>query len=491
MRRPFLLAGAVLLLAAPAHAETLRGALAKAYAGNPVLTGDRARQRAEDENVPLARAPGLPNAGASADYTDNVVRSSNSFSSPRRSVNVGAQLEVPIYRGGAVRNGIRAADTRIEAGRAILRATESSVFSQTVGAYMDVIRDQAVVQLNQANVNVLDVNLRATRDRFEVGDLTRTDIAQSEARLAIARSDLQRAEANLIGSRERYIQLVGEPPIALEPPPPLPGLPASPDDAVDIAEASNPDLVAAARQREAARFDVRVARASRLPRLSGVTGGNYTNFLGSLGSGTTGQDISQSSTAATVGVAATVPLYQGGGPAAQIRQSQARESQLIEQVIAVERDVVAQTRSAYASYEASNRVIQSSQIAVDANTLALEGVRAENSVGTRTILDILDAEQELLNSQVLLVTARRDAYVAGFALLAAMGRAEARDLGLDGGALYDPLLNYERVRGRISDWGDDPAPVPVATRTVDSPAQTPSVPPLPRRQGPPDNVRSQ
>jgi outer membrane protein len=185
--------------------------------------------------------------------------------------------------------------------------------------------------------------------------------------------------------------------------------------------------------------------------------------------------LSSGSSSAAVGVQASFPLYQGGAPAAQIRQAQQRSGQAMEQVIAAERGIVAQTRSAYASWQASNAVIASSQKAVSANSLSLEGVRAENSVGNRSILDILNAEQELLNSKVQLVSAQRNSYVAGFALLAAMGDAEARDLGLDGGALYDPQLNYDRVRRKIWDWSNDPAPQPQSTRTVDTPAQNPEI----------------
>lgn len=477
------LAGAAIALAllpAPAWAETLREALIKAYGTNPTLTGDRARQRAEDENVPLARADGLPSASLTGDYTEILVKPSNSFNSPNRSAQGTAQLQVPIYRGGGVKNAIRAADTRVEAGRAILRGTESSVFSQVVAAYMDVMRDEAVAQLNQANVGVLEVNLQATRDRFEVGDLTRTDIAQSEARLSDARARLQTAQANLIASKERYIQVVGTPPGTLEPPPPLPNLPASPDQAVEVALADNPDLLASIKQREAAKYDVRVAHASRLPRLTAVSGGSYENYLGTLGSDVPGVSVAQNTTSASVGAQLVIPIYQGGAPSAQVRQAQARESQTIEQQIEVERDVIAQTRAAYASWQAAQQVIESAQSAVSANTLSLEGVRAENSVGTRTILDILNAEQELLNSQVLLVTARRDAYVAGFSMLAAMGQAEAQDLGLDGGPLYDPTVNYREARRNIGDWATGPRPEPVATRTVDTPAQNSSVTPLPK-----------
>jgi outer membrane protein len=158
-----------------------------------------------------------------------------------------------------------------------------------------------------------------------------------------------------------------------------------------------------------------------------------------------------------------------------VRQAQARESQAIENVTATERNIVAQARSAYALYRSALEVIASSETAVSAARLSLEGVRAENSVGTRTILDILNAEQELLNAQTNLVTARRDAYVASFNLLAAMGRAEASDLNLDVGTPYDPTANYRRVKGRIFDWDSDPAPVPVGTSTRATPAQDATV----------------
>lgn len=473
-------AATLLLLASSAMpgaagAETLQGALAKAYQSNPTLTGARAQQRANDENVPIRKADGRPNANVDTQYQEQIVKPSRAFLAPDRSVNATANVSVPIYQGGAVRNGVKAAKVRAEGGRADLRATEASIFSQVVGAYMDVIRDSAIVSLNMANVNVLDVNLQATNDRFEVGDLTRTDVAQSESRLALARSDLQTAEANLITSRENYIALVGSPPDDLQPPPPLPGLPASPETAVQVALTDNPDILSAKKLREAARYDVRVAKAGVLPTLSGFAQGSYTHFLGSL------QDISdpnpdQTNKQVVAGATLTIPLYQGGRPAAQVRQNQAREAQAMEQEIEVERGVIAQTRSAYASWQASLQTIQSNQKAVEAANLSLEGVRAENSVGSRTILDILNAEQEALNAKVQLVSARRNAYVAGFSLLAAMGHAEADDLSFDTGALYDPMVNYERVEGKWFDWDFDRASKPQATRTVDTPAQNANVP---------------
>ncbi len=466
---------ALAAMASSANAETLREALQKAYATNPIITGARAGQRANDENVPIARARGLPGVDLSGSYSENFERSNSG--TPLRQLGVRADLDVPLYLGGAVKNSVRAADARVDSGQANLRGTEASLFSAVVGAYMDVIRDEAILGLNAKQVAVLKTNLQATRDRFEVGDLTRTDIAQSESRLALAQSNYESAEAQLIGSRERYVQLVGSEPLALEQPPVLPGLPDSPDTAVAKALDDNPDLLAAKKNADAARYDIAVANASRLPKISAVGSKSYANFLNTLPSLGVGFNQSQTAQNAAAGVQLTLPLYQGGAPSAQVRQAKERSGQAIEQVIQAERVAIAQTRTAYASWRASNAVIISSESAVAAASLSLEGVKAENSVGNRTILDILNAEQELLNAQVQLVSARRNAYVAGFSLLAAMGDAEARDLGLDGGVLYDPETNYRKVRHNIWDWGSIPDPKPVATRTVDTPAQTPAISP--------------
>ncbi|MBC7987771.1 MAG: TolC family outer membrane protein, partial [Sphingomonadaceae bacterium] len=459
--------------ASPAAADTLREALLQAYATNPTITGARAGQRAIDENVPIALSQGRPNLIGTGQYLENVLDTGSDSgtdldASPRRSVSANLELEFPIYQGGAVRNGVRAAERRVEGGRAELRSTEANLFVDVVTAYMDVISNRNIVELNANQVGVLSTEFQATSDRFEIGDLTRTDVAQAQARLATAQANLETAEADLIATEELYLRLVGERPGVLEPPPPLPALPETPDQAEDVAVEENPNLVSAEREAEAVRRDIDVAEAQRLPRLSAVASGGYNNFLGSLG-GAASNQFAQSSASVSVGLRATVPLYQGGEPSARVRQQTANFGRAQEFVIETERAVVANARSAFSRYRAGLDNIQSAQVAVDANTLALEGVRAENSVGLRTIIEVLNAQQELLNSQVSLVTARRNAYVAGFTLLAAMGRAEARDLGLDGGVLYDPVANYERVRGIWSDWDDDPIPPVEATRTVDVP----------------------
>jgi len=476
-------AGAILLVAAgdvPAQADDLRGALLAAYNTNPTLQSARQTQRATDEGVPIARADGLPAAGVTAQETEYVKQSEIlSATGAQRFAAVSGTLNVPLYSGGAVRNAIRAAEIRVGAGKAGLRGTESTVFSAVVGAYMDVILDEAVVRLNRTEVQTLQVNLQATTDRFQIGDLTRTDVAQSQSRLALAQGNLRGVEANLEAAREHYIQVVGKAPVNLEPPPPLPGLPTDADEAVQIALGDNPDLIAARERSRAAKSDVRVAGASRLPRLSLFADSLYGNYLGSLsivGFGDPAGSLPQSGTTADVGIRATIPLYQGGRPSAEVRQAQAREGAALEDEIGSERSVIEQVRSAFTAYQAANSIIESTQTAVDAAKLSLEGVRAENSVGRRTVLDILDAEQELVSAQQRLATARRNAYVAGFTLLAAMGKAEARDLGLDGGALYDPDPHYRAAKRAIWDWGSDPTPVARSTRTVDTPAQDGSIP---------------
>ncbi len=467
--------GLAALHPAPAFADTLKEALWQAYIDNPTLEAARATQRATDENVAIQRANGLPSLDASGQYTEFLKSSSTSFIAPERQLNGSVDLVVPLYLGGAVRNGIRAADERVEAGRADLRGTESAIFTQVVAAYMNVILNESLVQLSANNVEVLDVNLQATSDRFEIGDLTRTDVAQSESRLALARGDLRTAQANLISARENYIALVGQAPADLQAPPPLPGLPDGPSAAVDFALENNPDLISAKQRALAADYDIEVAGAGRLPQVSAYSTGGYQNYLGTLGSAT--GSASQTATSAQAGVRLSLPLFQGGGVSARQRQATANAQAALERVVAAERSVIAQVRAAFSSWRAANEIVESSQTAVAAAELSLEGVRAENSVGNRTILDILNAQQELLSAQVQLVTAQRNAYVAGFSLLAAMGQAEARDLGLEEqGPLYDPIANYQRIRGIIWDWQRDPDQMATSTSTVDIPAPDAEIP---------------
>ena len=458
---------AATMLAGTASADTLREALNSTYRNNPTLNAQRETLKSTDAGVAIARSAGRPTVIGNVGVTRDLTRSGRFDSGTGRGpfLNSSVDLAVPVFQGGTVRNDIKASKKRVEAGRATLRAVEGDIFTEAVSAYMDVIRDRATVELNTNNVRVLQTNLEATRDRFQIGDVTRTDVAQSEARLSLAQARLTLAKGAATSSEENYRRVIGKTPDNLAPPPPLPPLPASPDQAVQIALVDNPDLIAISQQAEAARYDVQSVKGTRLPSISGVASADYFDA--------TGDNFGlRSGSATSVGATARVPIYQGGLPAARIRRAQAIEGQFLEQRIGTERSVVSATRSAFADYKAALDAVSSSGIAVKANELALEGVRAENSVGTRTVLDVLDAEQELLNSQVILVTARRDAYVAGFRLLNAMGQAEADDLGLEGGPLYDPLGNYRHVAGDLNDWSTDKRHLPVSTRTV-TPAEEP------------------
>jgi outer membrane protein len=451
--------------------QSLREALVRTYRTNPTIMAERQGLRQLDETVDIARAAGRPQVSANAGLNQDLLSintQSRGVGRNGRDFTAGANASVPLYAGGRIRNGIRAADTRVEAGRADLRATEGDIFTEAVAAYMDVIRDRSIVQLNENQVRVLQTNLQATRDRFEVGDLTRTDVAQSDARLALARSQLALAQGRLETSEENYRRVIGENPEDLQPPPPLPTLPGTADQVTEIALGNNADLASIAHQTRAAGYDVRSARGERLPTISAVSSGVYRNSLGRADevAGTPEGFLPNSITSAGIGLSLTVPLYQGGGAGARVRRAEAFRGQLLEQSVAVERLVISNSRAAFANYRAALEAIDSNEIAVAANTLALEGTRAEQTVGTRNVLDVLNAEQELLNSQVLLVTARRDAYVAGFQLLNTMGQAEAEDLNLDGGPLYDPVVNYDRYSRSWNDWDDGPTLHPVSTRTA-------------------------
>jgi outer membrane protein len=460
------------LMAGTASADTLREALVSSYQTNPTLTAQRETLKGTDATVAIAKAAGRPQVSATVGLNRTVTQSGlliNGGKGP--TLTAGVDLSYPLYQGGAVKNSVRAAQTRVEAGRATLSAVEGDVFTQATTAYMDVIRDRSVVELNLNNVKVLETNLQATQDRFQIGDLTRTDVAQSEARLQLGRSQLAVAQGQLTASEATYRQVIGHAPGNLAPPPPLPPLPATDDEAVRIALADNPDLVSISRQAIAAGYDVSVARAGRLPTLSAVASETYVNNL----AGNNPAFVGNTGNATTLGLSARVPVFQGGLPAARIRQAQAQQGQTLEQVVGTERAVVQAARAAFANYEAAQNSIQAQTVAVQANELALEGNRAEQSVGTRTIIEVLNAEQELLNSQVALVSAKRDAYVAGFQLLNAMGQAQAQYLGLDGGPLYDPLGNYRHVANNWNDWASDPRHPTVATRTV-SPEEMPARP---------------
>ena len=475
MRRLMVLA----LLAAPAAADTLPDAIAAAYATNPDLAQQRAIVRQADEAVPQALALGRPTLAPEVSFTENLT---SSFGDSTRVLVAGGTINQPIYRGGRTRAAVHAGERRIEAARQRLRATENQVVVNVVTAYADVLRTAAIVQFNQNNVRVLQRQLQASRDRFQVGDVTRTDVAQSDARLALANSQLVTARGQALAAAQAYRRVVGRPPVALAALPPIPALPKSADEAAAIATTDNPDLQAARFDESAAQRDIQVTRGERLPLVTASAGIQYEYYrqTGSgggvitgtgtgtgIGTGTTtpvatgGGSFTTDGVFPVIGVTASIPLFTGGVTASRVRQAQARQSETLQIIASTDRMVTESAINGFQGVETARGQIQSAEVQVQANTLALEGVRQENSVGARTILDVLNAEQELLNSQVTLAQARRDEYVAAFTLLQALGRAEAVALGAPVEP-YDPAANARRVRHK---WGEfsydrDPAATP-------------------------------
>ena len=462
--------GAMLLCLLPlqsAQAETLQDALVSAYETNPVLAGERAQLRATTEQVSIAKAQGRPSVGVTADVRQRYLGLTN-YDRDGRALSVTGSFTLPIFEGGRVRNAVAAARQRTEVGVQDLRRVESQLMLDTVTAYMDVLRDQSEVELNKNQVTVLERQLQASRDRFEVGDVTRTDVAQSEARLEQARSDLIRAQANLVASRQSYERIVGHAPGNLAPPPPLPPLPGTAEQAVDLALADNPAMLGARAFERAAKSEVAAAKSEGMPSVSAQATGNYQDSLGTSYAPVGTDAFRDNDGYSTLGLSVRVPLYQSGGVSARIRQAQANRSGALEQIAQTERATTEAARNAWEQWQAAQATIRSAQTAVSANELAAEGTRQENIVGTRNILDVLNAEQELLNTRVLLVRARRNEYVAGFAILALTGRGEARDLDLPVN-FYDPDVYARKATNKWIGTDVDvplrpapraPAPVP-------------------------------
>ncbi len=439
-------AAAVALGMSPAQAETLREALATAYQNNPVLEAQRAGVRAEDENVSQALSGYRPTLSGSASIAKD--RSRNFFSETGGKqtltpITAAVSAEQPLFRSFRTYNAVKESKTRVEAARSGLVSTEQDVLLNTVAAYMDVMRDQAVLDLRRNNVQVLDRQLGASRDRFEVGEITRTDVAQSEARKSGSISARTAAEADLTASRSAYERVVGNAPGTLEQPEVLGALPDSEDRAVEIALAENPDLQAARLEEEAARQAISTAKSELGPEVSLVAQYEYTEdqFVQGFAANTT-----------SIMARATVPIYAAGVTSSRIRQAKQINSQRRMQAIEAERQIREAVSNAWEQLRAARAIIESSEAQVSANRIALEGVRQEQEVGSRTTLDVLDAEQELLDAEVELVRAKRDEYVASFQLLSAMGRATATALNLPV-EQYDPRRYYDHATGSWFGWG--------------------------------------
>ncbi len=464
--KPVCLAGfaAMVFVSVPAEAETLREALAAAYNSNPDLLAARAQQRSIDENISTAVSNWRPNVSGQVQFfqsdassqtirsTDDTVVSDNKVDGFNESYS--ARIDQPIFRGLRSLNQYKGAKAEVFAGRANLLSTEQLVLLDAVTAYMDVLRDEALVRLSDNNVQVLTRQLEATSDRFRVGEVTRTDVAQAEAAVAGAKSSLIQAQATLQGSRAVYRRIVGMFPGTLEDAPALPPLPQSEDVAVEVALDENPLVVSARYVEKAAQYSVKQAKGGILPTVNGfadftrrespsVTFDPLANQF--VGAGNTSESY-------RYGISIDIPLYQSGAEYADVRRAKQINSQRRLQIVSAERQVMQNVRVAWENYRASQASIEATSSQVRANEIALEGVRQEASVGARTTLDVLNAEQILLDSRVNLVTARRNEYVAGFGVLEAVGRLNAVSLALPVD-LYDPEEYYKSVKWKFVGWG--------------------------------------
>ncbi len=432
---------AVLMAAAtPSWAETLRDAIIMAYQTNPTLLAQRANQRALDETVVQARAGLRPTlgVGVSANYQHNDIYGVTSESDTG---GVSIDLSQTLYTGGRIGHGISAAEANVMAGRENLREVEQQVIALVIQAYADVVRDTDILRIRQNNLNVLQRQQEEASARFEVGEITRTDVAQAEARLAQSEADLAIAQAQLSTSRAAYAAVVGQAPGTLEAMPVLPGVPTDFDVALDTALDENPGIRAATYHLAAAEAGVAQARAEYLPsaRLTSSYGGSTLN-LGEP------DQIADRRTFQT-GLSVSVPLFSGGMNASRVAQARERANAAQIAVEGERRQVLQSISSSYAQSISARSTLEAGQEAVRAASVAAEGVRQEAQVGLRTTLDVLNQELELRNAEVSLASARRNEYVAQANLLAAMGRLQGQhmDPDLD---VYDPDANFQAVRNR-------------------------------------------
>ncbi|VAW10153.1 Type I secretion outer membrane protein, TolC family [hydrothermal vent metagenome] len=432
--------------ASPAVADTLRDALAQAYANNPELGAERAQLRATDEGVPQALSGYRPNISAALDYGGKRSNSitfqgpvrlkSSTYTHPR---GYSVSITQNVFDGFRTRNRTAQAEANVQAGRGILLNTEQNVLLSAATAFLDVRRDMAIVRLRTSNVEVLREEVKSTRARFDVGELTRTDVAQADARVSRAISELSAGRADLATSRAVYEQIVGRAPGRLAAPPNMVSrLPRSVQSAYQIAQDDHPAIRSALFTVEAGDRNVDAITGEFLPTVS--VEGTYSDRWEAAGP-------ESSSDATTIMGRLTIPIYQAGAVSSRLRAAKQTNTQRRLEVENIRNQVRASVSSAWAGLKATRAQIVADNQQVRAAGVALDGVRQEASVGQRTTLDVLDAQQEALNAQVTLEITRRNEQVATFNLLAAIGQLNADAMGL-AVARYDPAVNYDNVRGK-------------------------------------------
>jgi len=425
------------------NAQTIEDALAKAYLNNPTLLSARAGLRATDEAVPQALSNWRPTVEVTSSIGAEVQKSNTGTETDvrqsRRPKDLGISLTQPLFRGGRTLAATSGAENEIRAARARLLESEQSILLQAATAYLNVYRDQAVLKLNTNNEEVLQRQLDATRDRFEVGEITRTDVHQAEARLARSRADRIQSEGDLEISRANYLNIVGEPaPEALTLPTMQLSLVETAEEAVQIAVVNNPAVIAAEFDRRQAMDNVDEVWGELLPELE-LTASSTRELQ------TTTENSARTTHEITLNL--TVPIYQQGEVYSRLREARQDAAESTLTIDTERRDAAEAATQAFKSLVTARAQVDAFTTQIDANLVAHEGVTREAAVGSRTVLDILDAEQELLDARVSHVRSERDELVAAFELLNAMGRLTAKDLGLTVD-LYDPREHYKEVRDK-------------------------------------------
>ena len=435
-------AGLEVSISASADAETLHDALDAAYSNNPRLQAERAGLRAADEEVSQALSDWRPtveldtSAGVQAFQTNSSTGTARNQHRDPRSLSF--SVTQPLFRGGRTVAATREAESNVQAERARLASVEQGVLLDAVVAYVNVLRDQAVLELNINNEQVLGRQAEATRDRFQVGEITRTDVFQAESRLSLATADRIEAEGNLATSRATYLNVIGMAPENLEQVVPPADLPLTEQDAVTAAVTSSPDVIAAELDTIASSHNIDEVRGELLPTLE--LEGAATTALDSAGENTKTESYQ-----ATLSL--SVPLYQSGAVYSRLREAKQLAGRFRLLVDAERRNATESATSAWEALQSARAQIVAFQKGIEASSIALEGVQSEAEVGSRTVLDVFDAEQELLDARVELVFAQRDEVVAAYQLKTAMGDLTAGKLGL-GVDVYDPQVHYEEVRDK-------------------------------------------
>lgn len=443
------MAAAVIAVATPASAQSIFEALSETYKTNPTLQAERAYLRAVDENVAIAKSGYRPTLALTGGYTDtnNNVDSNSTYGrvggGDTTTKSMAATVSQPLFNGFSTVNLVKAADQAVRAEQNNLYNVEQDVLLSASTAYLDVVRDRAIVDLQKNNEKLLKKRLDETQQRFNVGEVTRTDVSQAEARYSQAKSDRIASEGDLEVSKAVYAKIIGSMPEDLEDPKMIKDyLPESYEEALNTALKNNYSIRQAKHLFNSKGYEVYANTGALLPQLS---------FDASASKVKSENDSALTGDTTTDGVEwglnLTIPLYKGGENRAKIRQSKHQKWQAQEQVLETERQVKATVSSAWEYMKANESKIYAIKDQVKANEIALDGVQKEEALGNRTILDVLDAYQELLNSNVNEVTARRDYYVSAMNLLVSMGKLTAKDLKLDV-ELYDAKKYYKETKGK-------------------------------------------